>query len=201
MEQPAPQQRHRAASTRAPTVSAPLDRPSRNRPHEPRRCTARSKRSGVQCRRWSTPGQLVCSFHGSKAPKAIAAAERRHVEAVAAELTASIDLTDAEPLTDVLGELSRVAGEVVALKDQLVAMVAAAPVPDVAGLAALERALDRTAALLTAVTRLGIEDRVAQVEAAQLEEVHRAVVKTLADLGVDASDVTVRKLLASHLRH
>ena len=39
----------------------------------PRRCRAKSKQSGEQCKRWSSPGKEVCYYHGgakgSGAPK------------------------------------------------------------------------------------------------------------------------------------
>ena len=36
-------------------------------------CTARSKRSGEQCRRQATPGRTVCNIHGGKTPVGLAA--------------------------------------------------------------------------------------------------------------------------------
>lgn len=41
------------------------------------RCTAKSKRSGEQCKRWAMVGGTVCAMHGGKSPQAMAAAARR----------------------------------------------------------------------------------------------------------------------------
>ena len=41
------------------------------------KCTARSKRSGVRCRRWAIPGGKVCHNHGGAAPQVIAKADER----------------------------------------------------------------------------------------------------------------------------
>ena len=41
-----------------------------------RKCTARSKRSGKLCERWSMVGQTTCMMHGGKSKQALAKAER-----------------------------------------------------------------------------------------------------------------------------
>ncbi|GAA5119253.1 hypothetical protein GCM10025762_36890 [Haloechinothrix salitolerans] len=41
------------------------------------KCTATSRRSGKQCRRWATPGTTVCPNHGSKAPGTVRKANER----------------------------------------------------------------------------------------------------------------------------
>ena len=40
-----------------------------------RKCTARSKRSGKPCERWSMVGQTTCAMHGGKAPQALRKAQ------------------------------------------------------------------------------------------------------------------------------
>ena len=40
-------------------------------------CTARSKNSGEQCRRWAIVGGNVCIMHGGRAPQVRAAAQLR----------------------------------------------------------------------------------------------------------------------------
>ena len=42
---------------------------------DPRKCSARSKRSGRPCERWSMAGQTTCMMHGGKAPQALAKAQ------------------------------------------------------------------------------------------------------------------------------
>jgi hypothetical protein len=51
----------------------PLDVPDPLKP----RCTARSKRSGVQCKRYPIPGGTVCIMHGGGAPQVQAKAMDR----------------------------------------------------------------------------------------------------------------------------
>ena len=41
---------------------------------DPRKCSARSKRSGKPCERWSMVGQRVCMMHGGKSKQALAKA-------------------------------------------------------------------------------------------------------------------------------
>ena len=41
----------------------------------PRKCTATSKRSKQLCEKWAMKAQRVCSFHGGKAPRALANAQ------------------------------------------------------------------------------------------------------------------------------
>jgi hypothetical protein len=50
---------------------------------ELRRCTAKSKRSGQQCRRWAALGATVCVVHGGGSPQARRAAKARLAEAEA----------------------------------------------------------------------------------------------------------------------
>ena len=46
------------------------------RPPHPRQCTATSKRSGQRCGKCAMKAQAVCSFHGGKAKRALANAQR-----------------------------------------------------------------------------------------------------------------------------
>lgn len=45
--------------------------------HGARRCTAKSKRSGTQCRQWAIRGGFVCSMHGGQAPQVKRKAQER----------------------------------------------------------------------------------------------------------------------------
>ena len=78
---------------------------------EPQKCQAKSKQSGEQCKRWASPGQRVCTMHGAKAPKAIAAAERRLEEESAKEAVATYGLPrEVSPTQALAEELHRTAG-------------------------------------------------------------------------------------------
>ena len=46
------------------------------RPPHPRQCTAKSKLSGQRCGKYAMEAQSVCSFHGGKAKRALANAQR-----------------------------------------------------------------------------------------------------------------------------
>lgn len=86
-------------------------------PPGPQRCTARSKRSGEQCKRWATPGAAVCRMHGGKAPQVEAAARRRLQAAEAAADLATfgvaLETTPVEALEAMLWEA---AGNVAVLR-------------------------------------------------------------------------------------
>lgn len=43
----------------------------------PQRCSAKSQRSGTQCRKWAIRGGRVCDMHGGRAPQVREAAARR----------------------------------------------------------------------------------------------------------------------------
>lgn len=49
------------------------------------RCTATSRRTGQPCGQWAIKGGYVCWHHGGATRRVRAAANRRYVEAVAAE--------------------------------------------------------------------------------------------------------------------
>jgi hypothetical protein len=57
--------------TSDPLVPSGSETPAR----DPRKCSARSKRSGRPCERWSMAGQTVCMMHGGKSKQALARAE------------------------------------------------------------------------------------------------------------------------------
>lgn len=65
-----------------------------------RQCTARSKQSGVRCKRRASPGHQVCVIHGSRSPQAMAKARER-LDAMAGSAVTTLDLAmdkiDTEP--------------------------------------------------------------------------------------------------------
>lgn len=78
-----------------------------------RRCSARSKRSGQQCKRFAIPGGTVCAMHGGKAPAVVAAAERRLQERAAVLALESFGIpVVVDPHEALLAELHRTAGAV-----------------------------------------------------------------------------------------
>lgn len=41
-------------------------------------CTAKSKQTGEQCRRFATPGRTVCYYHGGRSLVGVASATYKH---------------------------------------------------------------------------------------------------------------------------
>ena len=178
-------------------------------------CTARSKRSGEQCRRAATPGALVCASHGSSAPQVRAKAAERVLQVKAA---GEVRKRGWEPVTDPVGMLQDAAGEALAWLDlcrellgdlRSVEYSDARLVQDVKPAIALyERSLDRVAKTAADMVRLGIEAKVARdrdaaavwlrqvftlaVEAARAEPEAAADVLLLRLMGPERSDSRAR---------
>jgi hypothetical protein len=79
------------------------------------RCSAR-KSNGQPCKAYPIHGTTVCRVHGGSAPQVRAAAKARLAEAKARQEAAKY-VHNAPELADPLGELLRVAGQMVAFKD------------------------------------------------------------------------------------
>ena len=145
-----------------------------------------------------------CSWHGGCSPSGRAAA----IGQQAAQLLYKYD---ADPVTDTLGALQRLAGRALELE-----RVIGEKVNDLSSLryetetggeqlraevAVLERAMDRAARLLVDIAKLGIEERLAKVTEAQAELAQKAFGFTLSEMGFTAEqrkDAQVR--LGRHLR-
>lgn len=61
---------------------------------EPKKCSATSKQSGVQCQRWAIAGGTVCTMHGGKAPQVKAKADERLAELVPPAIQALRELIE-----------------------------------------------------------------------------------------------------------
>lgn len=174
-----------------------------------RRCTA-TRRDGTSCGNRPVKGALVCRMHGGMAPQVQAAARRRLAEE---EIRNGLAQLDVEPVGDPFTELSKLAGQVVAWKDALAAKVneltelryaaqGAGTEQLRAEVALFERALDRCAAVLGMIAKLGIDDRLARISERQTEAVIRAVDAALSHAGVigpaaaEAKQVAARELRA-----
>lgn len=89
----------------------PTDRP---------RCSARSKRSGEQCKNKAILGGITCRMHGSATKRSQAAAERRVQETLAARAAATYGLPrDIDPAAALLEEVHRTAGHVAWLAQKI----------------------------------------------------------------------------------
>lgn len=157
------------------------------------RC-AGHRSTGDPCGRWPTHGTTVCAKHGAQLPRVRARAAAAEVEAQAAR--AVVGLSDAAPVTDVLGELAKLAGEVLAWKRVCAARLeslgdAIRYTADGAGteqlraeVAVFERSLDRCERVLSAIARLDIDSRLARISEQQAAVIARAVEVALAAAGV-----------------
>lgn len=176
--------------------------------HDKRFCGGKKKQSEGLCTRpagWGTdhPGFGKCKLHGGCAPSSRAAA----VEAQARQALAQLDVP---PVKDPLSELAKIAGQVVAWKDML-----AGQVNELTSLrysteggeqlraevALWERAMDRCEKFLTAMARLNIDERLAQIEEKQSDLILFAVTAALKELGLgeEQQNEAVRNV-ARHLR-
>lgn len=173
------------------------------------KCTGHSKQTGLPCGQYAIRGATVCYYHGGKAKQVRAKAAERLVEAEMRDALARLNVA---PIDDPLTEMSRLAGQVVAFKDQCAAMVNRLEgdirYEDVKGseqlrseVAVWERAMDRCNTVLGTMARLKIDERLAAIS-----EKQAAIVIAAIDAALDAVDVprdrrpTARKAAARHLR-
>lgn len=89
-------------------------------PPEPRRCKAKSNRSGEQCKRYANRGMTVCNTHGGRSPRAKAGAEKRLAEAKALAAVETFGLPrEIDPRDALLEEVYRTAGAIDWLHQQV----------------------------------------------------------------------------------
>lgn len=139
------------------------------------RCTATAK-SGERCRQPHIAGATVCKTHGGSVKRVKAAAERRVAEAKVQ--TKALKLLEKEQgitaVTDPVKVLCELAGEALAFKDVLAAHIQELRqmrFTDDKGaeqlraeVALYERALDRSEKFASNLAKLGIAERLTQVE-------------------------------------
>lgn len=190
-----------------------VDRRSRRAGHETHRCGA-ARRDGGVCgipagRGTEHPGIGRCKLHGGSTPTHAAAAARQLLER---DARAALERLDVQPVGDPLRALQALAGEVLAWKDVLAGYVAELRALGYRGgmageqiraeVVLYERAMDRATAVLVAIARLNIDERLARVTEAQRLLVVRAVEAGLSAAGItgpaaiDAKRVVSRALRA-----
>lgn len=139
-----------------------------------RRCSATSKRSGIQCKKPAIPGGTVCAMHGGSAPQVKAAAEQRQVEAAADQEIAKLwpGLAGASPVKDPVGSMERLAGALEEMLErtgtkvnELSHVSAGRDLTQLRGeLVLLDKVTGHLRALLESMARLGIAERYVQLE-------------------------------------
>lgn len=161
-------------------------------PMDPRRCQARSKQSGEQCKRYAIAGGTVCTMHGGKSPAVRAAAEERLLVAAADRVVADlwVGLDQATPVKDPVASLERLAGALEQLVDETGRQVST--MKNLAGgghltqlraeVTLFDRALDRLSRVLVDMARLGIAEKHIELEQQRAQIIIAAFLAAL-DLG------------------
>ena len=148
-------------------------------------CSAHT-RAGLPCGNAPMSGQEVCRMHGGSAPQVREAAERRRQEAAAEEIRSRLLWNPgAVPVSDPIGELQLLAGQMRQAVDLLGAMLgpgepcgscgrAPMPLDSPAGVAWLKQQRELRG-VLEAMGRLGIASRAVEVQQAQADLVLAAL--------------------------
>ena len=189
------------------STSVTLPEPIPSVPHAGPRCAA-TNRSGSQCQKAPVPGATVCRFHGGAAPQVANAAARRMV---VADATATIAKRDIKPVDDPVGELLKVIGEQVALKDALAERAAMLTDADItvtdrqgqqslaAVLSAYEESLRHCTDALTKAAKLGLADRAQRIQLAQARAMNVLLKRALWDREADLSEDQVSRVGSAFL--
>ncbi|WP_406507643.1 hypothetical protein [Streptomyces sp. NBC_00212] len=178
-----------------------------------RYCGAQRKQQPGPCTRpagWGTDhaGAGRCKLHGGSTPNQKASAARQHAEAEARAVLAELGVA---PVEDPLKQLLALAGQVLAWQKataELVNRLDAVRYQSATGseqiraeVVLYERAMDRAVAVLTAIARLNIEERLAAIGERQIDVLVRAVEAALASVGIRGEDaVEAKRIVARHLR-
>ncbi|MFJ8309816.1 MULTISPECIES: hypothetical protein [unclassified Streptomyces] len=178
-----------------------------------RYCGAQRKQQPGTCTRpagWGTDhaGAGRCKLHGGSTPNQKTSAARQRVEAEARAVLAKLGVA---PVEDPLKQLLALAGQVLAWQKataELVNRLDAVRYQSDTGSEQIraevllyERAMDRAVAVLTAIARLNIEERLATISEKQVDVLVRAVEAALASVGIRGEDaVEAKRIVARHLR-
>lgn len=127
-----------------------------------RQCTART-RSGARCRAYAVEEQAVCRMHGGASPQARRAAQKRRAERDATALLEVIWDPNAAPVTDPVGSLQRLAGQIQHAVDVLGARVDTADLDGATGLA-WARAMRELRLALEGMERLDLAGKHLELE-------------------------------------
>jgi hypothetical protein len=201
-----------------PCTKQPADGSQTCISHTPERVAARggtrcaaTNTDGTQCKMLALTGLNVCRKHGGWSPTS----RSRHAAAVEEEKArkALHRLGHPAPVENALLELQRFAGEVVAVKDYLRNRVfdmdetdwryaSAQQLEQVHGIVQVwERAMDRCATTLSALSRVQADERLAAIQEATLLMLLAALNGALAEGGVDtAAAAAIKQAFAKKVR-
>jgi hypothetical protein len=153
------------------------------------RCSAR-KSDGTPCKAYPIHGAKVCRVHGGSAPQVKAAARARLAEHRARSEVAKY-VHNAGELADPLGELLRVAGEMVAFKDFMGNRVAEMQAEEWryksgqgleqlrAEVSLFTQAMSQVAKVIESMTKLDLEARRTRVREAEIALAWQAFTNTM----------------------
>ncbi len=172
-----------------------------------RRCKARARSTGNQCRQLALDGLEVCHYHGGASPQARTALSKRLADVELAEVVDGIDVRFVEPLRDPALELRHALAQQVAMKDELLDRLAVTPEDSplystTADLAVI--ALDRVTRRLLDAAR--IHDELTRNATAltrrDADRMVKAVTDAVDELGIDldADGGHARDVIGDHFR-
>lgn len=171
------------------------------------KCGRHARTTGQPCRNERMRGATVCRMHAGAAPQVRAAAARRTLEADARQVWARMDH---EPVDDPMGALMQLAGDGWAWYEHIKGIVGDLTSLSYPGIAAeqirgpvelLTRAMDQLTRMLTAIARLNIDERLADIEKAKADALAAAVEAAIAEVGLPPADARRAKLaIVRHLR-
>jgi hypothetical protein len=170
-------------------------------------CGAKPKPTSVRtgpCKNPAMRNQKRCRIHGGMSPRARAKALRTDVNTKAELALKRMNIT---PVTDPLTELQKLAGEVLAWKNEIVRHIyKLKQIRSVNGLGIeqvrseiilYERALDRSITVLSALAKLGIDERLATIEETQAQMLQAALFAALDAAGIPLDDTSTRRAVAT----
>jgi hypothetical protein len=156
------------------------------------RCGAETRTADKHpCRKFLEEGQIRCKHHGGASPQAKRKAAERVLEA---QVQHAIEGMDIVPVENPLKALSLLAGEILAWKDLTATHVASLKdklryegehAEQIRGEVLLyERSMDRAVAVLAQIARLKIDERLAAINEAQVQQMGRILEGALDALGM-----------------
>lgn len=169
------------------------------------RCGAAPKPGGQRtwpCKRFALIGEKRCRQHGGI--HAGNAANRRRAEAER-KIDAAVRRLNITPVEDPLTELKKLAGEVLAWKNEMSRHVGELTNIRYGGdsgeqirgeIQLFERAMDRCASVLTAIAKLNIDERLAAISEQQAQMLSAALFAAFDEAGLSITDTIQKKAVA-----